>query len=532
MKTTLLTNIFNEEYLLPFWLHHHKNMFDDIIIIDYHSTDNSLNICKSICPNCKIITTRNNCFEAESIDKEFMDIENSIEGIKIVLNTTEFLISEIPIKELFDDGIEISYGFMVHTPYSKNTYNISNCYELFNNLLNNDIVYHYDRYYRILHNYPNGNYHIGRHYTHNQCYTVDKVYVLWFGYYPLNEQLLKRKLQIGQNVPDSDINNGRGYQHKYTKDKILEINNQKVESGLQLININNKLYNYLYNKYKNKTFIVTGGCGFIGSHMVDKLISLNYKVIVIDNLLSGNIDNLNNNAIFENVDITNYTLLETTINKYDVDGIFHFAAIERTQYCIENPILCYNINVIGTLNILEIVRKKNIKRVVLSSSNVVYAAFTPYRTSKEALEGLGQSYNKMYNMSIITLRYSNVYGKRQSEEGYSPNVFASLRKSKKELGKLLITGDGTQTRNYTHVNDIVSGNLLAMFNDYCGIIDLCTGKSIELNYAAKFFECPIEYIDERPGDIKHINQSPDKSFNILGWKSSIELEDGIKDVLI
>ncbi len=215
MKTTLLTNIFNEEYLLPFWLHHHKNMFDDIIIIDYHSTDNSLNICKSICPNCKIITTRNNCFEAESIDKEFMDIENSIEGIKIVLNTTEFLISEIPIKELFDDGIEISYGFMVHTPYSKNTYNISNCYELFNNLLNNDIVYHYDRYYRILHNYPNGNYHIGRHYTHNQCYTVDKVYVLWFGYYPLNEQLLKRKLQIGQNVPDSDINNGRGYQHKF-----------------------------------------------------------------------------------------------------------------------------------------------------------------------------------------------------------------------------------------------------------------------------------------------------------------------------
>jgi UDP-glucose 4-epimerase len=137
----------------------------------------------------------------------------------------------------------------------------------------------------------------------------------------------------------------------------------------------------------------------------------------------------------------------------------------------------------------------------------------------------------MYNMSVIALRYSNVYGKRQSETGPSPNVFAALRKSKKESGKLVITGDGTQTRNYTHVSDIVCGNLLSMFNDYCGVIDLCTGKSIPLNYAAKFFDCPIEYIDERPGDVKHIIQSPDEAYNILGWKALTELEDGIIDVL-
>lgn len=137
----------------------------------------------------------------------------------------------------------------------------------------------------------------------------------------------------------------------------------------------------------------------------------------------------------------------------------------------------------------------------------------------------------MYNMSVIALRYSNVYGKRQRETGPSPNVFAALRKSKKELGKLVITGDGTQTRNYTHVSDIVNVNLLSMFNEYCGIIDLCTGKSIPLNYAAKFFECPIEYIDERPGDVKHIIQSPENAYNILGWKALKELEEGIYDVL-
>jgi nucleoside-diphosphate-sugar epimerase len=137
----------------------------------------------------------------------------------------------------------------------------------------------------------------------------------------------------------------------------------------------------------------------------------------------------------------------------------------------------------------------------------------------------------MYGMSVIALRYSNVYGPRQSENGPSPNVFAALRKSKKEHNKLIITGDGNQTRNYTHVSDIVNGNLLSMFDDYCGIIDLCTGKSISLNYVANFFECPVEYVDERLGDVKHIIQSPDEAFAILGWKPLVELDDGIADVL-
>jgi len=532
-KTTLLTNIFNEEYLLPFWLNHHKDMFDEIIIIDYNSTDKSVEICKSICPKCTIIKTRNSHFDAEEIDKEFMDIENNIEGIKIVLNTTEFLFCEKSIKDLFMDNTQpCSYAITCISPYSKNTYNINNNYELFSNLLNDDIVFHNDRWTRQIHTFPNGNYTVGRHSTCNESFPTSMAHIIWLGYYPMNNNLLKRKLQIQQNIPQRDKDRGYGFQHLFSKDIILYINNEKCNSGSSLKDINLPLYNILNQKYKNKTFIVTGGCGFIGSHMVDKLISLGYTVIVLDNLLSGNLENLNKAAIFENIDITNYNLLQNVIDKYhNIDGIFHYAAIARTPWCIEDPILCYNVNVMGTINILEVARKKNIKRVVLSSSNVVYAFLTPYRTSKEALEGLALSYNKMYNMSVIALRYSNVYGKRQSENGPSPNVFAALRKSKKELGKLIITGDGTQTRNYTHVSDIVNGNLLSMFNDYCGVIDLCTGKSIPLNYAAKFFDCPIKYVDERPGDIKHIIQSPDEAYNILGWKALTELEDGIIDVL-
>jgi len=533
IKATLLTNIFNEEYLLPFWLNHHKNMFDEIIVVDYNSTDKSIEICKSICPECKIIKTRNKYFDAEEIDKEFMDIENTIEGIKIVLNTTEFLFCENSIKDLFVYNTEpVSYAITAVSPYSKYLYNINNNYELFNNLFNDNIVYHHDRGTRQIHNFLNGNYTIGRHSTNNMSFSTSNAHIVWMGYYPMNDNLMKRKLQIQQNIPQRDRERGFGYHHLFSIDTILDINDKKSNTGLSLKNINSKLYDLLSMKYRNKIFIVTGGCGFIGSHMVDKLISLGHKVIVIDNLLSGNIENLNKEAIFENVDINNFDLLKKVIDKYDIiDGIFHFAAIARTPWCIEDPILCYNTNVNGTINILEISRKKNIKRIVLSSSNVVYAFLTPYRTSKEALEGLALCYNKMYNMSIIALRYSNVYGKRQSEIGPSPNVFAALRKSKKELGKLIITGDGTQTRNYTHVSDIVNGNLLSMFNDYCGIIDLCTGKSIPLNYAANFFECPIEYIDERPGDVKHIIQSPEKAYNILGWKALKELEEGIYDVL-
>ena len=118
-------------------------------------------------------------------------------------------------------------------------------------------------------------------------------------------------------------------------------------------------------------------------------------------------------------------MLQTVIDKYaDIYGIFHFAAIARTPWCIDDPILCYNTNVLGTLHVLEVARKRQIKRVVLSSSNVVYAFLTPYRTSKEALEGLALTYNN--SMSVIALRYSNVYGKRQSETGPSPKVFAAL----------------------------------------------------------------------------------------------------------
>lgn len=160
-----------------------------------------------------------------------------------------------------------------------------------------------------------------------------------------------------------------------------------------------------------------------------------------------------------------------------------------------------------------------------------YAFKTPYRTSKEAGESLGECYVEMYGMSVMSLRYSNVYGPRQSELGPSPNVFAALRKSKREVGKLVITGDGEQTRDYTHVSDIVEGNWRAMNSGFKGVVDLCTGRNVSLNTVSKFFDCPVEYVADRPGDVKHIVQDPAQARAVLGWEAKVKIEDGIKDVL-
>jgi hypothetical protein len=245
LKTTCLMHIYNEEYLLPFWLNHHKEIFDKIIIIDYNSTDKSLEICKQICPSCTIITTKNPCFGAEIIDKEVMDIESQIEGIKIVLNVTEFLFCEKSINDIFNNSNSLqSYSINIYSAYYNNLYYPNNNNELFTKLLN-DVTYHCDRGVRFIHNYRHGNYTIGRHDTYNPKSIANGLYIIWMGYYPMNELVLKRKLQIQNNIPLSDKQRGFGFQHLYTEDKILSINKEKFVSGKFLKDLNLSLYNII-----------------------------------------------------------------------------------------------------------------------------------------------------------------------------------------------------------------------------------------------------------------------------------------------
>lgn len=276
-------------------------------------------------------------------------------------------------------------------------------------------------------------------------------------------------------------------------------------------------------------YLVTGGAGFIGSHMTDFLIEKGHEVTVLDNLVTGFQHNVNPKALFLQGDIQDVAMVKAAMQ--GVDGVFHFAAIARTPWTIEDPILCMACNLMGTTVLLEGARHMKVPRLVLSSSSVVYAAETPYKASKLGGELIALAFREMYGQSNICLRYSNVYGPRQSEEGPSPNVFAALRKHKKEKGYLELTGDGTQTRAYTHVSDIVEANWLAMQSQWCGNLDLTTGVQTALNDVAKYFNCPIQYIPERHGDIKHIVQDPAPAKEILGWEAKKKLEDGIIDVL-
>jgi len=243
-QTTLISHIFNEEYLLPFWLHHHKNMFDQIIIIDYHSTDKSLEICKQICPSCKIMVTKNPCFEAVKVDEECMNIEKTIEGIKMVLNTTEFLVCDTSVCDLFSSHEPVSYSVTAITPYSLIN-NVHNIQGLYHGLLSNQVVYHYDRGNRQIHNHAHGNYTIGRHSTNHHSIPIRKAHIIWLGFYPMSIQLLNRKLQIQQNIPQSDKAVGNGIQHLFTKEKILSILVEKAKSGVPLKHLNEPLYHLL-----------------------------------------------------------------------------------------------------------------------------------------------------------------------------------------------------------------------------------------------------------------------------------------------
>lgn len=254
-RTTLLTHIFNEEYLLPFWLQHHKNLFDDLIVVDYNSTDSSIDICKRLWPGCTIRQSRNEFFGADEVDQEIMDIENDLSGVKMVLNTTEFLFCQKPIKQIFTNTpIPIIYSVQAYEPYSKEEYNPETLETLIGTVLQDNFTFHKDRGCRIIHNYKNGAYVVGRHGTKNKCvFHLPELSILWFGFYPMNEKVLKRKLQIGSRIPQKDKERGFGTQHYlYNVSKLMDINQNKAENGKKLEDLNPSLYSFLSKQYSLK----------------------------------------------------------------------------------------------------------------------------------------------------------------------------------------------------------------------------------------------------------------------------------------
>ena len=248
--------------------------------------------------------------------------------------------------------------------------------------------------------------------------------------------------------------------------------------------------------------IVTGGAGFIGSHLVDKLIEQGIKVIVLDNCSTGRVENINPKACFINTDITTLPSHFLGEETDEIDTIFHLAAKTTVQESINRPLLYNNTNVKGTLNMLMLANKLNVKRFVFSSSSSVYGdtktptsenyplnPLSPYALNKLIGEQYCKLYSDIYNLDTVCLRYFNVYGDRMNNEGYKL-VFPIFKEQLLNHKPLTINNNGEQRRDFVHVNDIVDANILVSEHEsnFKGdIYNVGSGKSYSVNEIADMF---------------------------------------------
>lgn len=294
--------------------------------------------------------------------------------------------------------------------------------------------------------------------------------------------------------------------------------------------------------------IVTGGAGFIGSHLVDELLKLGHDVTIIDDLSTGDRKNIPKQAHFYNFSLGNPDFVRFLDHALiDADYVFHLAANPQIDAGLENPLETHIQTVDGTVQLLDRMRRmQKIPKLILSSSCAVYGnnagtvdkisetlevdLTTPYAVQKYSQELYATLFAKLWNIPTIILRYFNVYGtKRQSENSSYPNVIASFTKNMKKSGRIWITGDGTQSRDYVHVYDVVSANISAMNSNLskCEVFNVGTGSEVTINDIADNFKCERDYISARPGDIMNSCADVSKINNLLGWKAQISFKRGI-----
>jgi UDP-glucose 4-epimerase len=294
--------------------------------------------------------------------------------------------------------------------------------------------------------------------------------------------------------------------------------------------------------------IVTGGCGFIGSHIVDKLIDLGHDVIVIDNLSSHSKEKyyINDDALHYEYDLYDYDLIEPLFK--DVDNVFHLAAEVSIQYCVEFPNQSMRNNVLSTMNVLEASRKNNVNKFIFSSTCAVYGNkfFLPsvetnpveclntYSISKHTGEELCQMYYNLYGLKTIIFRYFNVYGDRQPTSGQYAPVMGIFMNQKRNNQPLTIVGEGYQTRDFVNVVDIANANILASqvdMKNYGEIFNVGTGKSISIEEIANLISNNQTHLPPRDGEVMHSRADNKKIKETLGWDNTIDLIDWIKTEL-
>ena len=287
--------------------------------------------------------------------------------------------------------------------------------------------------------------------------------------------------------------------------------------------------------------LVTGGAGFIGSHIVGKLLQNNHEVVVIDNESAESNDAFNwydDHAQNHVVDIRDF---DTCRPLFDgVEYVFHLAAHSRIQVAMENPRECLETNYLGTYNMLECARQVGARRFINSSTSSSYGlandpplqedmtpdCLNPYSASKVGAESLCHMYFKLHGLRTITLRYFNVYGPRQPLKGQYAPVIGLFEEQAKRGEPLTIVGDGEQRRDFTHVNDVVEANMNAMMTNYSGmVVNVGTGVNHSVNEVASYISDNTVNIPERPGEARETLANIERANILLSWEPKITLED-------
>ena len=307
-----------------------------------------------------------------------------------------------------------------------------------------------------------------------------------------------------------------------------------------------------------KKILVTGGAGFIGSNITDFLLENGYKVRVLDNLVTGNKDNIkhhNSNPNFEFMygDITNLEHVRKACKQ--VDAICHQAALGSVPRSIEDPLSSHNTNVNGFLNILLVAKEVGIKRVVYASSSSVYGdepnlpkvesrigkQLSPYAITKFIDELYGRIFTEMYDMECIGFRYFNVFGPRQDPNGAYAAVIPKFIDSLKKGEAPSINGDGTFSRDFTYIANVVQANFLGLTTEnkecFGQIVNIGAGGRVTIlemyNIIKESMGLTIEPLhrENRRGDIPHSNADVDKAKRLLGYEPKVSFREGIELLL-
>lgn len=302
--------------------------------------------------------------------------------------------------------------------------------------------------------------------------------------------------------------------------------------------------------------LVTGGAGFIGSHVVDRLLVEGFKVRVLDDLSSGDASNLSqheNNPDFEFIkdDIRDFGVVKKAVK--GIDAVVHEAALVSVMKSVADPLLSNGINVMGSLNLLKACVEFGVKRFVFASSCAVYGdckslpvnekccvrPLSPYAVDKLAIEKYAEVFCENFGLETVGLRYFNVYGSRQKCGPYCGviSVFVNCFLENKQP---IIFGDGEQSRDFVFVDDVVEANLLALREENVGgeVFNVCTGNSTSVNKIVEFIQQIIEksgikplYKKSRVGDVKHIYGDNCKAKTELGFEAKIELKEGLTELI-